>query len=79
MSQAAAVEILQVGVSTGQREIDVIQDAGIAGAGLAGRAGHEAFGERRDRRGVGMVEECAVLLPVGCCAPGAAAPPSICS
>ena len=61
LSQAAPVKILQIGVSAGEREIDVIEDVGVARSRLAGRAGHEPFGERGDRGGVGVVEERAML------------------
>ena len=61
LSEPAPVEILQVGVGAGEREIDVVEHVGVARSGFAGRAGHEAFGERGDRGGVGVVEERAVL------------------
>ena len=61
LCQAAPVEILQLGVSAGEREINVIEHVGVARSRLAGRAGHDPFGKRRDRGGVGMVEERAML------------------
>jgi len=57
----APVEILQVRIGAGEREIDIVEDAGVAGAGLAGSARHEPLDERRNRRGVVAVEECAEL------------------
>ena len=61
LSQAAPVEILQLGVGAGEREIDVIEHVRVARSRFAGRAGHEPFGKRRDRGGVGVVEERAML------------------
>ena len=60
--EAAAVEVLLVGVGAGQRKIDVVEHAGIARARLARCAGHQPFGKGRDRRRILVVEEGAMAL-----------------
>ena len=65
LGEAAAVEILQLGVSAGESEIDVIEYIRVARSRLVGRAGHEAFGERGDRGGIGVVKERAMLAAAG--------------
>src|SRR5712692_3737751 len=59
-SQPAPVEILQIFVGTGERQIDVIEHARIARAGLARCAGQEPLGERRNDGGIVVVEEGAM-------------------
>ena len=65
LRQAAPVEILKVGVRTGERKVDVIDDRRIPRAWFARRSGHQSFGECRNRGSVALVEKCAVPLPVG--------------
>ena len=62
LRQAAAIEILQVGIGAGEREIDVVEHVGIGRARLAGRARHQPLGERGDGVRVVVVEERAVML-----------------
>src|SRR4051794_32263000 len=59
-SQAAPVEILQIGVGAGEPQIDVVEDAGIERARLSGRSRHQPFGEGGNRRGIFVVEERAM-------------------
>src|SRR5215470_2039952 len=60
----AAIEVLEIGVSTGEREIDVVKYSGVARPRLARRAGHQLLGQRRYRQGIGIVEECAMLWTI---------------
>src|SRR5882762_8123191 len=60
----AAIEVLEIGVSTGEREIDVVEYTGVARPRLARRAGHQLLGQRRYRQGIGIVEECAMLCTI---------------
>src|SRR5262249_20061562 len=60
--EAAAVEVLLVGIGAGERKIDVVEDAGVARARLARCAGHQPLGEGRDRRRILFVEEGAMAL-----------------
>ena len=64
LSEPAPVEILEVGVGAGEREIDVIEHPSITGARLLWRSGHQPFGERGDRLGIGVVEERAMPIAV---------------
>ena len=59
-SQAAPVEVLLIGISAGQGEIDVVEHSGIACAGLARSAGHQPLGESRDRGRIVIIEERAM-------------------
>ena len=61
LSQPAPVEILKIGVGAGEGQINVIEHRRIERARLARRAGHEPFGERRDRGGLIVVEERAMV------------------
>jgi hypothetical protein len=59
-SQSAPVKILQIGVGAGERQIDIVEHAGIERAGLSGCPGHQPFGEGSNRRGIFVVEERAM-------------------
>ena len=61
----ASIEILQVGIGAGEREIDVVGDARVVCAGLAGRARHDALGEGRDGGGIVVIEEGSVSADLG--------------
>ena len=58
--EPAPVEVLQVLVGAGEREIDVVEHARVERARLARRAGHQPLGEGRDGGGVVGIEERAV-------------------
>ena len=58
--EPAPVEVLLVRIGAGEREIDVVEHAGVERARLARRARHQPFGEGRDGRGFVGVEERAV-------------------
>ena len=60
LGEPAPVEILQVGIGAGEREIDVVEHVGIGRARLARRARHQPLGERRDGARIVVVEEGAV-------------------
>jgi hypothetical protein len=60
--EAAAVEILLVGIGAGESEVDVVEHAGIARARLARRARHQPLGECRDRCRIVIVEEGTVAF-----------------
>jgi hypothetical protein len=62
LRQAAAIEILQVRIGAGEREIDVIEHVGVGRSRLAGRARHQPFGERGDGVRVVVVEERAMMF-----------------
>src|SRR5947209_4102585 len=64
LRQPATVEILQIGVGAGERQIDVVEHSGIARARLARCPGHEPLGEGRNRGGIVAVEERAKSLAV---------------
>ena len=60
LREAAPIEFLLVRVGAGEREIDVVEHAGIGRARLARRAGHQPLGECLDGAAVVIVEERAV-------------------
>ena len=64
LSEPATVEILKVGIGPGERQIDVIEHSRITRTRLARCAGHQPFGERRNRLGVGVVEERAMPVAI---------------
>src|SRR6516225_1674822 len=61
LSEPAPVEILKIGVSAREREIDIVENSSVACARPAWRARHQALGERRDRGGLFFVKERASL------------------
>src|SRR5262249_59020416 len=68
-SEPAPVEFLQIGVSAGEREIDVVEHAGIVRAGLPRCTGHQPLGKCRDRGSIVVVEARAMAwamrMPLG--------------
>src|SRR6266851_4006880 len=58
----APIEILLIRVSARKREIDVVDDVCVMGARLARRARHQPFGERRNRRGMLVIEQDAMAV-----------------
>ena len=65
LRQTAPVEILKIGVGSGQSEINVIEHARIARTRLARCSRHEPLCERRNRGSLVVVEERAMLLTGG--------------
>jgi len=64
LREPTPVEILQVGISAGERQIDVIEHTSIARSRLARRTRHHTFGERRHRLCIGIIEECAMPFAI---------------
>src|SRR5206468_346039 len=63
--EPAPIEILQVRIGAGEREIDVVEHVGVARARLARRARHQPLGEGRHGRGVVLIEEGAKPFAIG--------------
>src|SRR5258706_10181322 len=57
LSQPAPVEILKVGVSAGESQVDIVEHSGVVRARLVRRTRHQALRERRNRDGIVVIEK----------------------
>src|SRR5712671_4082421 len=57
LGEPAPVEILKVGVSAGESQVDIVEHSGVVRARLVRRTRHQALRKRRNRDGIVVIEE----------------------